>query len=59
MAVIAARAHPSRTSQAASRPIDAAGHAQLVARLDDWAEEPGVVSTLPRTVQVAGRRPNR
>lgn len=34
MAVIAARAHPSRTSQAASRPIDAAGHAQLVARLE-------------------------
>lgn len=34
MAVIAARAHPSRTSRAANRPIDAAGHAQLVARLE-------------------------
>lgn len=34
MAVIAAQAHPSRTSRAASRPIDTAGHAQLVARLE-------------------------
>lgn len=30
---------------------------RLVARLYAWADEPGVVSTLPRTVQVAGRRP--
>jgi len=29
----------------------------LVARLDAWADEPGVVATLPRFVQVAGRRP--
>ena len=54
-----------RTMEAIAGPViangvaDADEVARLVARLDDWAEEPGVVSTLPRTVQVAGRRPNR
>lgn len=32
--------------------------ADLVARLDAWAEEPGVVATLPRIVQVTARAPH-
>ena len=47
-----------RTMEAIAGPViangvaDADEVARLVARLDDWAEEPGVVSTLPRTVQI-------
>lgn len=53
----------ARTMEAIAAPVLAHGLAtaaeidDLVARLDAWADEPGVVATLPRFVQVAGRRP--
>jgi SAM-dependent methyltransferase len=53
----------ARTMEAIADPVLAHGLAtapeidDLVARLDAWADEPGVVATLPRFVQVAGRRP--
>ncbi|MFM7225097.1 MAG: class I SAM-dependent methyltransferase [Actinomycetota bacterium] len=51
------------TMEAIAGPVIANGVAdadeveRIVTRLNAWAEEPGVVCTLPRTVQVAGRRP--
>jgi SAM-dependent methyltransferase len=53
----------ARTMEAIADPVLARGLATadeidaVVARLEAWADEPGVVATLPRFVQVAGRRP--
>jgi len=53
----------ARTMEAIADPVLAHGLATadeidaVVARLDAWADEPGVVATLPRFVQVAGRPP--
>ena len=53
----------ARTMEAIAGPVLAQGLATtdeidtLVARLDAWADEPGVVATLPRFVLVGGRRP--
>ena len=53
----------ARTMEAIAEPVVSQGLAtveevaDLVTRLDAWAAEPGVVATLPRLVQVQGRRP--
>jgi hypothetical protein len=53
----------ARTMEAIAGPVISQGLAtveevnDLVTRLDAWAAEPGVVATLPRMVQVQGRRP--
>lgn len=53
----------ARTMEAIAGPVVAQGLATgdevaaLVERLEAWAGEPGVVASLPRLVQVTGRRP--
>ena len=53
----------ARTMEAIAGPVIAQGLAtaleveDLVNRLEAWARQPHVVATLPRLVQVAGRRP--